>query len=326
MKSLKLSAAPLLFLLASCSSDVEEPQPGPGPGPDEVKLMEIDEDYYSSPGSSTKSLLKTVVTVDSNQHTITTWFKWELRGDGYQRRYFDEAWRLTKIIDFNTWTDTDTIVIQRPGAGLFDIGKENSPKSRYTVTASANGSRIISAVIPNGDPQAYNHRIIDQDGLLVYSGVSRWGNYETAKAFHHFVYNANHQLIAVKDTNYNLSGSGILAFEHAITKNNSSNAAFIDFMKTMVGTDMEWILYDSETGVAPFRFVFEFSNLVFLQNGAFVSNNYTIHESTNGTTYNPVDPWHYTYETGYDSRGRLTGLKIFENQKIDKDFRIRYPD
>lgn len=316
----------LMLAISSCESDVEEPST-PGPGANEVKLMEIDKDAFNLSGPY--PVMRALVTVDSNQRTITTWFDNDISKDGYQRRYFDEEWRLTKIVTDNPqWSSTkDSVLIKRAGAGIFDI-ERGGIISRYTVSSAPDGSMTISASELNGDPQLYNRRIIDKNGLLVYSAVSRLAEPGSPKReFHHFNYNANHQLISVKDTGYYVPA--VRAFEHTITKNSSDNSSFISFMKKMVGTDLsDWVLYDSENPIPPFRFVYEFSNFGFLQNGAFTSNWFKISEAMDGVNFKPYSGGDgiFDYEYEYDSEGRMISMKEMEKSKLVAHFKFRYFD
>lgn len=335
MKNLRLllkllSAITLIFLVSSCGSDVEEP-PVPGPGPNEVNLMEIDKYLFEPPGSNSGPEIKSLVTIDSTQRTITTWFSDDLGKGGYQRRYFDEEWRLTKIFNDKASSDVplrvkDSILIRRGAAGIFDIDYGNGIIWRYMVTSTLDGGKTIFASELNGNPQFYNRRIIDKNGLLIYSAVSRREG-TPLREFHHFSYNTNHQLTSVKDTSYD--APGIRAFGHTIIKNNSASPHFVSFMKKMVGTDLnDWILYDAESPIPPFRFVYEFSNFVFLQNGAFTSNTFKISESQDGVNFKPYSGGDgiFEYEYEYDSEGRVISMKEMEKSKLVTQFKFRYYD
>ncbi|MGN6292714.1 MAG: hypothetical protein ACTHMV_08230 [Chitinophagaceae bacterium] len=334
MKPLKLlPALALIFLISSCESDVDEP-PTPKPGADETKLMEIDKDVFSLPGSASYPEIRALVTVDSNQRTITTWFDNDIAKDGYERRYFDEAWRLTKVVTDNPALSStkDSVLIKRSGVGIFDI--EGGGKIfRYTVSSTPDGGKTIS-VLELNDSQFQSRMVIDKNGLLVYSAVDQQAESGFPRHwFHHFSYNADRQLIKVKDTAYFMPA--VRVFEHTITKNSSDNSAFISVMKKMVGTDLsDWILYDARNGIPPFRFVYEFSNFLFLQNGAFVTNRYPVFEALDGVNFEPSpvgngvpgNVYEYGYEYEHDNKGRMTSMKEIENSKLTVQFRFRYFD
>lgn len=319
----------LVALLFSCSSDVEPPPPTqPGPGPNDKKLLEIEKEFYQNPGTDFKSTIREVYTVDSTEKSITVWVDNPLGTDGFIKHYFDNAWRLTKVINHRTPDESkDTLIIQRPSLNVFEILFPDKKIRRYTISPQPDGSRVVSAIITTGSTLPQSKWIIDGRGRIVYSASSYWGIYHNSQSVHHFTYTPGSNIFSVKDTSIDNSvGTTVRAFNHTIARTNIYNPALVNFMKKMAGTDMEWILDDDANPIETFRFSIEFSNMLFLQQGALLYDEFAVRESTDGINFKQLDPWVLGYSSTYDNGNRLTNMRFLQNQKLSQEFRIHYPD
>lgn len=330
MKNIRQSVCYLLFIaLSACSSDVEPP-PTPDPWHGQTKILSLETYYYNSANEQPKPE-KAFVTIDSVNHTITTWIEHSIEGGGFQRREFDQNWRLIKIVNqdksYAQEERRDSIMISRLGPGIFDFISSNGAASRYIITATPDGGKLIQQVKVNDDPKYFHRRIIDKNGYLTYSGFYQLNGDNLTREFHHLTYNGNGQLTGVRDTAY-YSDANIYAFQHTITKSDVLCPQFINLMKQMAGTDLDWTLYDPYNPVPVFRLTYEFSNLVVLQNGAFLKNALDIRVSNNGgTSFQPgeVAP-PLTYEFTSDLLGRLTYFTHTERGYISKKMKFSYFD
>lgn len=136
----------------SCTTDNVEPpeepstRPVPPPGPTETVLLEMEVEYPDGSGRQPTVTDKGAVYLDNNARTITTYYSYMT--DSMERRHFDNAWRLTKIVryhrDFNQDPFVaDSVVISRPAVNIFDIRYEKVGVSRCTVTATAGGEEYL---------------------------------------------------------------------------------------------------------------------------------------------------------------------------------------
>lgn len=301
-----------LFTLVSCQSDVDDvPPPPTTPDPAEKKLMEYRWDYND--GNLVDSA-KVLITEDTVNHIITLWA--DTLKDSYQRRYFDNEGKLQKILSHKMDTgykEIDSMMISRPGNGVFkmDFSDSEGEGLTYTVSSLADGGKLINIVSPTENPDGYHRMVINKDGLLTNTEYKSKRYHDlpdvpsnTDRGRAHYFYDAAKKLTMRKDTAFNAMGD-ISTLKYIVTKDNSSNDYFIALFRKMAGSDLEWVMYDSYSGIGPFSFGYDFTPFVHLQNGSITQYIFSTTYASDGQNFVSNGETPHNFTVNYDAKGRI---------------------
>jgi YD repeat-containing protein len=316
-----LTAVCTSLTIVSCKSDPDETPPPQKPEPVEKKLMAYKTTQYFQDGSEMPGKEELVIENTFN-HTITIWA--DTVKDSYTRYFADEKGLLQKVLfhklDINFQTK-DSIVIERPSNGVFNILRTGSSPFKCVVSSLPDGGKMVTYSRPSASTPYFRKTTFDKDGLPIKSinASSSTGRDIRVTIFY---YDANKRLIERTDTTTIEPTNYTDIRKYTISKDNSPNTFLTSLMKKMIGPDLEWLLSDSEYSSIPFPIGFYFPPYVSLVNGTITAEGYTGKLSTDGTNFTPNGADNMNFRTIYDSKGRISKREaLFPYFNRTTDFR-----